>query len=164
MFLALLAYFSVFNVSMKSLSAGLTQATISVWELPPRLSCRSLVSLLSLYGTWDTFLFSSPSAEITLPSASWNVRQVLGGVSRDLRLRVTWPQDIHTISKIYGFMSYWVSISTRSDCFEELKHIPPRIMTCYNTLTNPPLIEIPSLALSPVCLLYTLTLPTIYSV
>ena len=37
-FLALLAYFSVFNVSSKLISAGETQAIIEVRELPPKES------------------------------------------------------------------------------------------------------------------------------
>ena len=42
MFLALLAYFRVFRVSMKSRSEGDTQAIITVRLLPPRESCSSL--------------------------------------------------------------------------------------------------------------------------
>ena len=64
------AYFSVFSVSSKLLSAGETHAIIVVRELPPSESCRMRVSFELRYGTWKIFFVSSVRAAITLPSAS----------------------------------------------------------------------------------------------
>ena len=50
MFLALFAYFSVLRVSSKVDYPPAIFAIITVRQLPPRLSFRSLVSLLSRYG------------------------------------------------------------------------------------------------------------------
>ena len=66
MFLALLAYFSVFSVSSKLISAGEMHAIMIVLLLPPSESYRIRVSLESLYGTCPLF-FSSVNADITLP-------------------------------------------------------------------------------------------------
>lgn len=57
-FLALLAYFSVETVSSKLYPLGPTFAIITVFVLPPNESCSNLVSLESLYGTWDAFGFT----------------------------------------------------------------------------------------------------------
>ena len=46
-FLARFAYFNVFKLSSKLLSAGLTHAIIKVLELPPKLSYNIRVSLES---------------------------------------------------------------------------------------------------------------------
>mmetsp|Transcript_20322 Transcript_20322/g.40663 ORF Transcript_20322/g.40663 Transcript_20322/m.40663 type:complete len:204 (+) Transcript_20322:1225-1836(+) len=74
MFLAWLAYTTVLSVSWKSVLSGLTHATIRVLLLPPRLSCRILVSLLSLYGTWALLalppLSGALSALMTFPKQS----------------------------------------------------------------------------------------------
>lgn len=48
MFLALLAYLRLFNVSSKFISAGETHAIIDVLELPPRESYKIRVSFESL--------------------------------------------------------------------------------------------------------------------
>ena len=60
------AYLSVLRVSSRSASLGETHASITVRELPPRLSCSNRVSFESRYGTCCWF---SQSALITLPSA-----------------------------------------------------------------------------------------------
>ena len=71
MFRARLAYRTAFRDSAMFESAGDTQHTISVCELPPRESCSIRVSFESRYGTWTLPRFSSsPRALITLPSAS----------------------------------------------------------------------------------------------
>uniref|UniRef100_A0A6B0V0B1 Putative secreted protein n=1 Tax=Ixodes ricinus TaxID=34613 RepID=A0A6B0V0B1_IXORI len=69
MFLARLAYRSVFRVSMKSRSHGDTHAIIRVRLFPPSESWSSLVSFESRYGTWEILPEASPSAEITFPRA-----------------------------------------------------------------------------------------------
>lgn len=55
----------MFNVSSNELSTGEQQAIIDVRELPPKESCRILVSFESLYGM--NFDSGSVRAEITLP-------------------------------------------------------------------------------------------------
>jgi hypothetical protein len=52
------------------LPAGLTVAIITVLQFPPSESLSILVSLLSLNGTKEPFLFLSPSAFIQLAKAS----------------------------------------------------------------------------------------------
>ena len=46
-------------VSSRQSEAGDSVAMSTVLELPPKLSCRSLVNLLSLYGTWPTMASGS---------------------------------------------------------------------------------------------------------
>mmetsp|Transcript_28227 Transcript_28227/g.53753 ORF Transcript_28227/g.53753 Transcript_28227/m.53753 type:complete len:221 (-) Transcript_28227:406-1068(-) len=67
---ARLAYLSVFRDSSMLSSAPLQQAIITVLLLPPKESCSKRVSLDSRYGTCPPRFDSSPSAEMTLPSAS----------------------------------------------------------------------------------------------
>mmetsp|Transcript_14603 Transcript_14603/g.26979 ORF Transcript_14603/g.26979 Transcript_14603/m.26979 type:complete len:258 (-) Transcript_14603:819-1592(-) len=64
--LALSANFKVLVVSSTALLQGLTQQITVVFVFPPKLSCNSLVSLLSLYGT--CVLLLSPSAAMTFPN------------------------------------------------------------------------------------------------
>lgn len=53
--LTLVAYFKEFRFSAKSDAQGLRHVIINVLELPPKESFSSLVTLLSLYGTWRTY-------------------------------------------------------------------------------------------------------------
>ena len=69
MFLALFAYFKVFIVSSFWLPAGETVAIITVLQFPPRESLSILVSLESLNGTNEPFLFLSPKALMQLANA-----------------------------------------------------------------------------------------------
>jgi hypothetical protein len=72
-FLALDAYFIVLRDSSIFESLGLAHAIIVVLLLPPKLSCKILVNLLSRYGinyVPAAIFFSSVKAAITLPKAS----------------------------------------------------------------------------------------------
>jgi hypothetical protein len=70
MFLALFAYLRVLMVSSFYRDAGEIVAIITVLQLPPKESLSILVSLLSLKGTKEPFLFLSPSALMQLARAS----------------------------------------------------------------------------------------------
>lgn len=59
---------------------GLIHAQIVVLQFPPRLSVNSLVSLLSLKGTWDND-FSEANAEIQLLNAAIDLLIVLASYS-----------------------------------------------------------------------------------
>jgi len=61
------AYFKVEIVSYTLYKDGDTVAIITVLAFPPKLSCKSLVSLESLYGI--KVPFPSTRAEITFPNA-----------------------------------------------------------------------------------------------
>ena len=66
---ALCAYLSVLRVSSKETKAGLMQAIIYVWVLPPRESFNNLVNLESLYGTNAPFFVVSARMFMQLPNA-----------------------------------------------------------------------------------------------
>ena len=95
MFLALVAYLSVFSVSSKLVSTGETHATTHVFEFPPSESCRRRVSFESRYGTCvrgvlsaetpppPRFASSPLSAAMTFPSAN----------SPLLMLMLSWNRD-----------------------------------------------------------------------
>lgn len=52
--------------------------TIRVTPLPPKLSARSFVSLLSLYGIWPCLFFGSPSDDIQFPvEKKWETMRYL---------------------------------------------------------------------------------------
>lgn len=64
--------------------------------LPPSESCRSLVSLESLYGTWLPFLVASPSADITLPRASCQQISIVKQQPQQIIERLILPACIFT--------------------------------------------------------------------
>ena len=66
-------------------AAGEMVAMMDVFVLPPRESCNSLVSLLSLYGTWGAL---STKAVITLPSVR---RLWLIVPEKIMIITITWP-------------------------------------------------------------------------
>jgi len=70
MFLALLAYLSVFTVYSYCELAGLIVAIITVLQLPPNESFSILVNFESLNGTKNPFFVLSPNALIQLANAN----------------------------------------------------------------------------------------------
>ena len=94
MFLALFAYLSVFIVSSYCWLAGETVVIITVLQFPPRESLSIRVSLLSLKGTNNPFLFLSPSALMQFASASRLVLIFAPSLSRIPLFSVTVPHSL----------------------------------------------------------------------
>ena len=94
MFLALFAYFNVLMVSSFWLLAGEIVAIITVLQLPPSESLSILVSLLSLNGTKNPFLFLSPSALMQLARASKEVLILAPSLSLIPLFSVTVPLSL----------------------------------------------------------------------